>query len=245
VPSITGISDPTKVTVQNKLEWWQILLMVLGCLFLGLIVAVLWHRHARKKRMERTKAWATERGVLGGKGGSWWRRMFARKARGGYITRMEKEDGLPRYRDEVASEHPGSTVDGFIDAYADKRSSWEYGSSSSLRSRSLFSEITGERRKAPEPRVPVREHSLSVKSLRTTKSVTTRSTTSSKAAGRKLVDMETEAKRYARSVREQTSEQTQSQVGEHPGVAPFIATEPLSKWTQPGTEMKSNNPFWR
>ncbi|KAJ3554452.1 hypothetical protein NP233_g12421 [Leucocoprinus birnbaumii] len=181
-PTIPGLSDPTKIKVENKLEWWQILLMVLGCLFLVLLVIIVWRRHARKKRAERTRVWATERGVLGGKGGSWWRRVFARKQRGAYGVRSEKEERLPRYRDDVVSEHPDPTVDGLIDAYADERSSWEYGSRrSSLRSRSLFSEITGERRKAPEPRVPVREHSISVKSLRTTKSAATRSTASKKS----------------------------------------------------------------
>ncbi|KXN91956.1 Extracellular matrix protein FRAS1 [Leucoagaricus sp. SymC.cos] len=208
-PSITGISDPTKIEVKHNLEWWQIVLMVLGCLFLAAIFVILWRRHARKKRMERTKAWATERGVLGGKGGSWWRRMFARRgARGGYTGRTEKGETLPRYRDEVDPERPESTVDGFIDAYADERVSREAGSRSSFVSRSLFSEITGERRKAPEPRMLVKEHSMSAKSLRTTKSAATRSTASTKrtgptAGGRKHVNVETEAERYARSVREQ------------------------------------------
>ncbi|KAF5349643.1 hypothetical protein D9756_008985 [Leucocoprinus leucothites] len=250
-PSISGISDPTqiKVKVENKLEWWQILLMVLGCLFLALIVIILWRRHARKKRAERTKAWATQRGVLGGKGGSWWKRIFARKQRDAYGMRSEKEDGLPRYRDDVISEHPDPTVDGFIDAYADKRSSWEYRSRrSSLTRRSLFSEITGERRKAPEPRVPVRENSMSVQSLRTTKTAATRSTASKKPISeRKLVDVETDAERYARSVREAKPVEAVEQAKEHPGAAPFLATEPLGHWVQPNTTGSSTqrNPFRR
>ncbi|KAF9453697.1 hypothetical protein P691DRAFT_855337 [Macrolepiota fuliginosa MF-IS2] len=242
IPSITGISDPTKSTtkVENKLAWWQILLMALGGVFCGFIVIVLWRRHARKKRLQRTRNWATERGVLGGKGGTWWRRMFSRKQRNGYNTRTEKEKGLPRYRDDVISEHPESTVDGFIDAYADERLSWEYRSS--VASRSLFSEITGERRKAPEPRVPVREQSMSVKSLRTTRSIARSRKTSGE---KKSVEVETEAEKYARSVREKPAT---SQVGEHPGAAPFLATEPFwvqSTSTGSNGDSKSRNPFRR
>lgn len=238
-PSITGISDPTVVQVkENKLQWWQILLMVFGGLFCGLVVLVLWRRHARKKRMQRTRAWATTRGVLGGKS-PWWKRVFGRREQNGFGGRMEKEEGLPRYRDEVVSEHPESTVDGFIDAYADERSSWEYRSS--VASRSLFSEITGERRRAPEPRALVRERSISVKSLRTTKSVPR----STKSSERKLVDVETEAEKYARSVREKPAPDV-GRADEHPGVAPFLATEPFRiqpTATGSSSSSQSRNPF--
>jgi hypothetical protein len=223
--------------------------MVLGGLFLVNVIIILWRRHAKKKRAEKTKVWATERGVLGGKGGSWWKRMFTPRRRRAlaHSAGSEKEERLPRYRDEVVSEHPDSTVDGFIDAYADERSSWEYGRSrSSLAGRSLFSEITGELRKAPEPRVPVREHSMSVKILRTTRSAGTRSTASKKATSvKKRVDLETEAERYARSVRSDKARQTKEQAQEHPGAAPFIATEPLRNWVQPGRtgNIQARNPF--
>lgn len=218
-------------------------MMILGVLFCLTIVIILWRRHARKKRIQRTKAWATERGVLG-KGAPWWKRMFARKDRNGYDERMEKER-LPRYRDEVISRHPESTVDGFIDAYADERSSWEYRSS--IASRSLFSEITGERRRAPEPRAPVREQSMSVKSLHTTKSVGAKSSAkSTRKSERKLADVETEAERYARSVREKPRVVVEEDK-EHPGIAPFLATEPF--WMEPtgtgSSNSQSRNPFRR
>ena len=55
-PSITGITSPTEVKTGNKLKWWQILLMALGGIFIGLVMIILWHRHARKKRAEKTRA---------------------------------------------------------------------------------------------------------------------------------------------------------------------------------------------
>lgn len=234
-PSTTGITSPTEVKTGNKLKWWQILLMALGGIFIGLVMIIMWHRHARKKRAEKTRAWATERGVLGGKGGSWWRRIFARKPRKSYDIYPEKEDWIPRYRDAVNAELSDSAVDGPIDAHSDKRPKWEHRSRTTPGNRSLFSEITGEQKKIPEPRVPFRKHSMSVRSLRSIKSATT-------LKSRKPGDMETNAERYARSFREEGAEQAR----DHPGVFPFVATEPLGHQVQPvatGSSDQSRNPF--
>jgi len=231
-PSITGITSPTEVKTGNKLKWWQILLMALGGIFIGLVMIILWHRHARKKRAEKIRAWATERGVLGGKGGSWWRRIFARKPRKSYDIYPEKEDWIPRYRDAVNAELSDSAVDGSIDAHSDKRPKWEHRSRTTPGNRSLFSEITGEQKKIPEPRVPFRKHSMSVRSLRSIESATI-------LKSRKPGDMETDAERYARSFRAE-------QARDHPGVFSFIATEPLGYQVQPvatGSSDQSRNPF--
>ncbi|KAF5349154.1 hypothetical protein D9756_009329 [Leucocoprinus leucothites] len=52
VPTVTGIDKPTTIVKGKKLEWWQILLMALGCAFI--FVAVIWccRRRYRKKREE-------------------------------------------------------------------------------------------------------------------------------------------------------------------------------------------------
>ncbi|KXN84120.1 Furin-like protease 2, partial [Leucoagaricus sp. SymC.cos] len=54
MPTVTGINQPT-VVKGKKLEWWQILLMALGCAFI--FVAVLWccRRRNRKRREERRR----------------------------------------------------------------------------------------------------------------------------------------------------------------------------------------------
>lgn len=226
-PGITSTTSPTGFRIENKFEWWQILLMISGGIFIGLVVIILWRRHAKKKRAETTRLWAMERGVLGGKGGSWWRKIFARKRQPSYNLFSEKEDWLPRYRrDDANSKRSGSKVDGLIDAHADK-----YPKGKHVGSRSLFSEITGEQKKAPEPRMPVREYSTSVRSPRSIKSTTT-------FQSRKLAEVETEAGKYARSFREEAI----GQACEHPGVAPFIATRPLGRSARPAAIGSSDQP---
>jgi len=55
LPSVTGLDSPTVIVQKTRLEWWQILLMVLGCVFI--LVAVLWccRRRQRKKHMQKTE----------------------------------------------------------------------------------------------------------------------------------------------------------------------------------------------
>ncbi len=62
LPSVSGINTPTTV-VRKRLEWWQILLMALGCAFI--FVGVLWccrRRQQKKKRAERTELFAIRSG---------------------------------------------------------------------------------------------------------------------------------------------------------------------------------------
>ncbi|KAJ3810962.1 growth factor receptor domain-containing protein [Lentinula aff. lateritia] len=60
LPSITGLTQPTVVTQTSskRLQWWEILLMALGCAFIFLAVIWCWRRRARKQRAKRTKAFA-------------------------------------------------------------------------------------------------------------------------------------------------------------------------------------------
>ncbi|KAF5382868.1 hypothetical protein D9757_007308 [Collybiopsis confluens] len=60
LPSITGLTQPTIVTTTTKksLEWWEILLMALGCAFIFIVVLWCWRRRARKQRAKQTKAFA-------------------------------------------------------------------------------------------------------------------------------------------------------------------------------------------
>ncbi|KAF8647869.1 hypothetical protein AX16_006503 [Volvariella volvacea WC 439] len=66
LPTITGLDNPTVVDEPKQslsLEWWQILLMALGCAFIVLLILMCWRRRARKKREERTKMFAEARGL--------------------------------------------------------------------------------------------------------------------------------------------------------------------------------------
>ncbi|KAK7461056.1 hypothetical protein VKT23_008984 [Stygiomarasmius scandens] len=82
LPSITGLSDPTTVenTTKLKLEWWQILLMALGCAFIFLVFLLCWRRRARKRRAEATKRFAIAKRLdepTGWRG--WIGRLFGRR----------------------------------------------------------------------------------------------------------------------------------------------------------------------
>jgi len=68
-----------------KLEWWQILLMVLGGLFIIAICIIIWRRQARKKRAKRTqefKANLENRGLWS----RLWRNPFS------FFTRKKKDN---------------------------------------------------------------------------------------------------------------------------------------------------------
>ncbi|KAF9533620.1 hypothetical protein CPB83DRAFT_890095 [Crepidotus variabilis] len=71
LPTITGLADPTIISGKKRLEWWEILLMALGCAFIFVVIVWLWRRRAKKQRKERTKEFAKAK-KLDGKG---WRRF--------------------------------------------------------------------------------------------------------------------------------------------------------------------------
>ncbi|THV06947.1 hypothetical protein K435DRAFT_772951 [Dendrothele bispora CBS 962.96] len=68
LPTIPGLSDPTKQNSGRKLAWWEILLMTLGCAFIFLVILLWWRRRARKRRAQKTKQFAVARGLDGRKG---------------------------------------------------------------------------------------------------------------------------------------------------------------------------------
>jgi hypothetical protein len=71
LPPITGLDDPT-VLPRRPLEWWQILLLTLGCAFIFLVILWFFRRRAQKQRAKRTAIFASSKGLGGGKG--YWRR---------------------------------------------------------------------------------------------------------------------------------------------------------------------------
>jgi len=72
LPPITGLEDPTTLSTRRPLEWWQILLMTLGCAFIFLVILWFFRRRAQKQRAKRTAIFASTKGIGGRKG--YWRR---------------------------------------------------------------------------------------------------------------------------------------------------------------------------
>ncbi|KAL0566382.1 hypothetical protein V5O48_015635, partial [Marasmius crinis-equi] len=73
LPNIPGLNNPTVIVKKAKLEWWQILLMVLGCVFIFVVVVWMWRRRMRKRRALETKEFARAK-QLDGEGAGWrWR----------------------------------------------------------------------------------------------------------------------------------------------------------------------------
>ncbi|EEB89228.1 hypothetical protein MPER_12698, partial [Moniliophthora perniciosa FA553] len=79
LPTITGLDNPTVInqTSGTRLEWWQILLMALGCAFIFLVIVMWWRRRMRRKRAAATKQFARAK-QLDGMGGDGWRYKMVR-----------------------------------------------------------------------------------------------------------------------------------------------------------------------
>lgn len=71
LPTITGLSTPTAISKRRPLEWWEILLMALGCAFIFLVVIWCCRRRRRKQRAKKTALFAT--GAVVNRGKTSWR----------------------------------------------------------------------------------------------------------------------------------------------------------------------------
>lgn len=202
LPSVTGIADPTTIPRRHGLEWWQILLMALGCAFIFMVILMCWRRRARKQRAQRTAEWAESRRLRVGKTSWKWKfirageRLFGHRASErlfGPQTRyprgqpLEDEVSQKRFRladlEEARHEHD---MDMLIGSYADrsiksskassKASSSSYqhyprglhhsrsimsSTSSSHQSElsgpSMYTQVTGNTRRAPDVKQPVKD----------------------------------------------------------------------------------------
>ncbi|EIW85609.1 growth factor receptor domain-containing protein [Coniophora puteana RWD-64-598 SS2] len=84
LPSITGISSPTVVSSSSgRLQWWEILLMALGCAFIFLVVVMCWRRRARKQRQKATAAFASAKQLDRKEGWRWKLIRFGERLMGG------------------------------------------------------------------------------------------------------------------------------------------------------------------
>ncbi|KAJ7590656.1 insulin-like growth factor binding protein [Mycena floridula] len=162
VPTVTGIP----VVSRRPLEWWQILLMALGCAFIFLLILMLWRRRARKQRAKRTAKFAQAKNLE--HKGSWrWRLVrFGEKLFGHHKSvRVEEESEeikLAKMRNAEEARHHGE-IEKLIGSYADgysNRQSHHSQAPSMMSGPSMYSQVTGVPRKAPETRQPVKKELL-------------------------------------------------------------------------------------
>ena len=200
LPSITGLNSPTVISNRRPLEWWEILLMALGCAFIFLMVLLCWRHRARKNRANDTARFASAK-ALDRNGGNWFVRfgekLFGHAPRTGKVPLQGDEEPeeikLMKLREAEEARH-NDTIEKLIGSY--ERSGSSYRSRSherrsrelsdatrSYRTRlsdgSLYSQVTGLPRRTAEPRQPIKDKNANLLSSRF--SVTTsRSSSSSK-----------------------------------------------------------------
>lgn len=113
LPTITGLTDPTpaqSTMTSRPLQWWEILLMALGCAFIFVVILTLWRRRMRKKRAQQTAAFAAAKNI--DKKGTWKFRLmrFGERLFGHAPTRMmnpveEEEMQLMKMRNVEQERH--------------------------------------------------------------------------------------------------------------------------------------------
>jgi len=238
LPTITGINSPTPAkSDSNKLQWWQILLMTLGCAFIFLVILVCWRRRARKQRANKTKQFATTKKL---DDPSNWKqrlvrfgeRLFGHTSKNrlaghrtytadprSYPGDMKRRDialedleGQGRWRNDPErppAYHDDEDLDVIVGAYEYEQSirsnpsdytrfynRQSHNSPSaelereysrlrqqkpredvleSLASRSIYSQVTGSNKRAPEPRLPVKDMPRSRFSMSTSSGSSSRS----------------------------------------------------------------------
>ncbi|KZP13781.1 growth factor receptor domain-containing protein [Athelia psychrophila] len=169
VPSITGLTDPTPIntSTSRRLTWWEILLMALGCAFIFLCVLMCWRRRARKNRAKRTARFAQVK-ALDPKSTNWFVRfgekLFGHGPRAGPLPprRYGGADGGDDAKRMLNEDTIRSReMDDLIDSYkfSDTKASSHHEPAQSiqqLEADSIYSQMTGQPRRQPEPRQPVR-----------------------------------------------------------------------------------------
>ncbi|KAH7928138.1 growth factor receptor domain-containing protein [Leucogyrophana mollusca] len=240
LPSITGISTPISTTTRQPLQWWEILLMALGCAFIFVLFLICWRRRARKQRAKDTAKFATAKSL--DRKTNWlvrfgeklfghtpsqprpdsdeialWKLRAAEEAR--HNREMEKLVGAYEYSRAGSSRAPSPLPS----LYDHKHYAPEHDSHR-LSGGSMYSAMTGIPRRGPEPRQPVKTNPLTSRFSSTTLGSSVHKKPSTKA--RDLTPAKpTDAEAYAASVR-----------GESP--------EPRgSYWITPTSTGGSRNPF--
>ncbi|THH15129.1 hypothetical protein EW146_g5300 [Bondarzewia mesenterica] len=165
LPTITGLSAPTSTSTSTRpLQWWEILLMALGCAFIFLVILLLWRRRMRKRRAQQTAAFAAAKNL--NKRGNWrWRllrfgeRLFGHAPSRRFVAPEQEEVRLTkipgaeerRHRRQLEKLGGSSALPSYYDYdhVHDRRQS--------TATESLYSQVTGAPRRTAEPRQPIKD----------------------------------------------------------------------------------------
>lgn len=183
LPSITGLSTPVATTTQ-RLQWWEILLMALGCAFIFVAFLYCWRRRARKQRAKQTAAFASAKALH--KNNWRWRLVrFGEKLFGhGRSERLPESEEIALWKLRAAEEaRHDREMEKLIGGpsrspsplpslhHYKRRGSHDYSdghSSNRLSTGSMYSQVTGMPRTGPEPRQPVKTNPLTSRFSTTT-----------------------------------------------------------------------------
>lgn len=216
-PLPSGINTPINTSTRRPLEWWEILLMALGCAFIFLIVLMCWRRRARKVRAKRTAAFASAK-ALDRKDNWRWKlvrfgeRLFGHAPSQRVYPHQEPEEIRLMKLRAAEEAHHSDDLEKIIGNYEYSRAGSYRGPSRDshalsdsshvhsheISSGSLYSQATGMPRRTAEPRQPVRNADLLPSRFSTT------SFGSDDSRPRKLTHppLPTDAEAYAASVRQ-------------------------------------------
>ena len=180
LPSISGISSPTRTTTQS-LSWWEILLMTLGCAFIFVAFLYCWRRRARKQRAKKTAAFASAK-ALDHKS-NWRLRLirFRQKLFGHssqprpdseeialWKLRTAEEARHNRELEKLAEPYGFSRAGSLAGPTLAELHDHESYHSQRLSGASLYPEVTGIPQRGPEPRQPVKTNQLTSRFSSTT-----------------------------------------------------------------------------
>nr|GAT54430.1 predicted protein [Mycena chlorophos] len=248
------ISEPTQpgpspsiVSSSRPLEWWEILLMALGCAFIFVLFLMCWRRRARKQRAKQTAAWAATKRLDPKTNWRWRLFRFGERLFGKKRTPVEQSDAaveseaiaLMKMRNaEEARHHLEMEKMQVFGAYQYERKSLasthrppsalpELDTQERVSRGSMYSSVTGNPRAGPEPRQPVSKNELASLARYPSSIVSAYAKPPPEA---QLVDL-TEAQAYAEAVR------------------PSLADTHGAYWIRPNVTgnsgLSSNNPFRR
>jgi hypothetical protein len=227
LPSITGIDTPAVINTSKgrALAWWEILLMVLGCVLIFLCVLALFRRRMRAKRAQQTAAFAASKNI-DARGAGWRARLASLFSRAPRVPKEEKVAlRVARLRNIEEERHMAAlgrlgvttSTSALPEHYARSRRLSATGGDAE----SFYSQVTGLPPRAPAPRQPV-----NMRSVERASEARYSGTTIS------IARSVTDAQRYAKSIEELDEPELGGEVG--------------GTWMVPaatGTSLGSRNPF--
>jgi len=207
----------TNTSGGRALAWWEILLMVLGCVFIFLCVLALFRRRMRAKRAQKTAAFAASKNI-DARGAGWRAKLISLFSRGPRVPKEEKLAlRVARLRNIEEERHMAALGKLGVSAGTSAlRSPYDARSrrlsAAGGDTESFYSQVTGLPPRAPAPRQPVNMRSVERAS-------------EARYSGTTSV---TDAQRYAKSIEELDEPEFE--------IIPVAGT---------GTSLESRNPFRR